>query len=101
MADFVGAFARLGITLLGAKIKRQILPGAPRLARAREHHNLDVVVIGHDVERFVHVRMERRAHRVAFFRAVENNPADPVFLFHLDVIKRFHAGHGGVLPVCC
>ena len=93
MRGLARAAAFPGPRVIVAEEKPEVLAGAERLAGAGQHQHLGCFILGQGLERIAHFEMHLRAHRVALFRSVEDQPGDPVVAaLDLDRVV-FPVGH--------
>ena len=92
VARVAGLGALLGVVLLAAEVKPQVLARAPGFAFAAEDQHLGLFVRREPFERIVHVVMELGAHGVALLRTVEHQEGDAAFAVDADVVI-FLVGH--------
>jgi hypothetical protein len=67
---------RIGRAVGFAEVLLEIHAGCERVALAREHEHRAAVVCRERLDGAAHLFVERRAHRVAFLRAIEHHPGD-------------------------
>src|SRR5688572_10716331 len=89
LADLIAHTGRLGIHL--DKILLQILPGAETLAGPGDDDHARLFVVAQIVQAVVHLAMQLRAHRVAFFRTIQCDRRYAVFVVNQQSLI---SGHG-------
>ncbi|MPN64311.1 hypothetical protein SDC9_212082 [bioreactor metagenome] len=91
MRTFLEDF-RLAVGL--AEVFLQIHAGGPRIAGAGQHQDHGLLVEFQRLQHVDHFAIERRAHRVALFRAVQRDPGNAFFELDLHAAPAaFILGH--------
>ena len=81
-ADFFLEDFRAGIHF--AKVFLEVHAGGPSLARTGQHQHPGVRILFQGLQYVDHFAVQGRAHGIAFFRAVENDPGDALLDLDLD-----------------